>query len=121
LNYLGKGLSINGVFNREGNLVCELYIDTGDGDVNRTVFEALRDRRAELERGIGHELEWQELEGRRACRVKLECPGLVRDLDQHPKLIDWLMTNHLTFRRVLRPVVDALDEVVWMKHDAIPQ
>lgn len=113
LNSVRQGVTIAGVFNRDGNLVCELYIDTGDAAANLAVFGALHDRRNEIETAIGHPLQWQELENRRACRIKLATPGQISDESRHRELLAWLYGNHVTFKRVLRPIVQGLDATLW--------
>ena len=49
----------------------ELYIDRGtdaDSD-NEEIFDTLEESRADIENAFGEPLEWQRLEGRRACRI----------------------------------------------------
>ena len=48
----------------------ELYIDSQDGDNNQQFFEALFLKKETIEAAFGSSLDWQPLEGRRACRIK---------------------------------------------------
>ena len=54
----------------KGEVNVELYIDRGDADVNLAVLRQLMANKEEIERVYGDSLDWQELEGRRACRVR---------------------------------------------------
>jgi hypothetical protein len=113
LNFLGRGLSVNAVFIREGQLTCELYIDAGDADVNTAIFRALRELEVELARELDQDLEWQELPQRRACRIRAAIPGSVRGGNEQSELIDWLLTTHPRFTEVFRPVVATLSDSLW--------
>ena len=48
----------------------ELYIDSNDGANNQRYFEALFLKKEAIEGAFGSSLDWQPLEGRRACRIK---------------------------------------------------
>lgn len=111
LNFL-RGLGIAGVFASDGTLRCELYIDVGDGDANIRIFERLRDSKNEIESVLGERLNWDSLEGRRACRISLSTPGTPLDDDQGA-LITWLIDHHLKFRKVFVPIVNALPKDLW--------
>ena len=63
-----SGLSYNYVILKNSARI-ELYIDTGDKDKNKQIFDQLYSRRQEIESDFGEELEWQRLDDRRACRI----------------------------------------------------
>lgn len=74
-NWLGtssgkQGLGYNYVLRKDGAQV-ELYIDRGKGkDVeNKEIFEKISAQREKIENDFGESLEWERLEGKRACRV----------------------------------------------------
>jgi len=52
------------------------------------------------------ELEWMELEGKKASRIKAEFPGLVESTDEWEKYFVWLQETaekfHKTFSKALR-------------------
>jgi hypothetical protein len=48
----------------------ELYIDTGDKDENKRIFDGLHGRKAEIEQAFGAELSWERLDNKRGCRVR---------------------------------------------------
>lgn len=113
LNFF-RGLGIAGVFASDGTLRCELYIDIGEGNANIGIFDQLRESKNEIESAIGEKLNWDSLEGRRACRISVSTPGTPLDDDQDA-LIAWLIEHHLIFRRVFIPAVKGLPKNLWDK------
>jgi len=79
----------------------ELYIPD-----NKEVFNFLHEQKEEIEKELGMELEWMELEGKKASRIKAEFPGLVESTDEWEKYFVWLQETaekfHKTFSKALR-------------------
>ena len=94
---------------------AELYIDRGkESDLeNVSIFEQLLSHRDDIEKAFGKSLKWEELEGRRACRIGYRSieggyrtpeeswpsiqDGLVRNMDKLTKAIGpWLGELQLT-------------------------
>ncbi len=76
-----SGLGFNYVVRMEDARV-ELYIDRTDAEQNKQIFDALYERKAEIEQAFGGPLEWQRLDAKRACRILHLLPGGGL-LDQH--------------------------------------
>ena len=53
-----------------------LYIDAdqGTGMGNTIIFDKLKSRKTEIENEFGGPLEWESLEGKRACRISKAIP-----------------------------------------------
>ncbi len=64
-----RGLGFNYVIVQEYGLV-ELYIDRGDGEENKRIFDQLHGRKEEIEGSFGSPLLWERLDAKRACRIK---------------------------------------------------
>lgn len=92
-------------FHREGARV-EVYIDNGDHDWNKEIFDLLFDRREEIQSAIHGDLEWNwdRLEARRASRISVERSGNIND-DQATldEIHEWMVKNLLEFKRVFGP------------------
>lgn len=65
-----SGMGFNYVIWMEDEACVELYIDTGDLDENKAIFDSLAIKRAEVEKAFGDSLEWQRLDERRASRIR---------------------------------------------------
>lgn len=82
---------------------AELYIDRGDKAENEALFDRLyADREAIMEQ-VGQPLEWERLEDRRACRIKIERSADVFDQDQWPEMIRFMVAAMGRLERVLGP------------------
>lgn len=62
---------LNFVFARRSRFRLELYIDFGERERNKDVFDKLHTYKAEIESKLGEHLSWERLESRRASPVAL--------------------------------------------------
>ncbi|BDG61722.1 DUF4268 domain-containing protein [Caldinitratiruptor microaerophilus] len=85
---------------------ADVYIDRGDAEWNTRVFEALRARRDEVERQLGRPLEWEPLEGRRACRIAAYRAGSI-DADEATLagIREWAVATLADLKRVFGPLL----------------
>ena len=82
----------------------EVYIDVGNGDRNIRLLENLELHKEEIESTLNETLDWQRLEGRRACRIALHRPGSIEDdADTLADIQEWMVKNLLEFKRVFDP------------------
>lgn len=104
-----SGLIFSYVMTQHGSGV-ELYIDRGRGldDENTRIFETLHASRDEIERDFGGPLDWQPLEGKRACRIKRSLEGGYRDEERWPEIHDAMIDAMIRLERALRPHLDRL-------------
>lgn len=86
-----KGAVIGVNFAQKGQLRTELYIDSGDGDVNMQIFQELEQHKETLEAQFSEPLSWEDLPGRRACRIAAYGDGAVTEVAKHPEYIAWFI------------------------------
>jgi hypothetical protein len=112
-NYLRRGIQISIAFIKAGQASVEIYIDLGHRKKNEDVFFALRENKSRVEKEIGAQLQWQELPGKRACRVRLAMPGAIDEPAKHGALIKELVKQHAAFKKVFKPLVEELPQEIW--------
>jgi hypothetical protein len=96
-----KGAVYGCNFAAGGRLRAELYIDSGDGEANLELFRTLKERAQAIEAAYGKALSWEELPGRRACRIADYADGDVTNTDQHDAYIDWFFDAGIRLRGAL--------------------
>ena len=112
-NYLRKGVSLNLAFIKGGEVSVEIYIDLGDAQKNEEVLTALAESKVKVESDVGEPLLWQDLPGKRACRIRLVRAGSLDEPQSHPALIKQLASQHVAFKRIFKPLVEALPQEIW--------
>ena len=94
---------------RQHDAQAELYIDRTDGEVNFAIFDQLIENKEKVESAFGEPLEWQRLEGKRACRVRHRVGhGGWRDEEKWPEVIEAMVDSMIRLEKALRPHVKAL-------------
>lgn len=112
-HWLGMGAGISGLgWNyavRQHDTQVELYMDRGDGDENAQLFDQLYAHKDAVEKTFEAELEWQRLEGKRACRIRhrIEIGGW-RDEEKWPEIIEATVDAMIRLEKSLRDEVKAL-------------
>lgn len=102
------GLGFNYVFGKTCPRV-DLYIDTGDKDTNKRIFDELHAVRPRIEERFGASLGWERLDTKRACRVRADLSdGTVRDEANWPAMQDAMIDAMIRFEKALRPEIDRL-------------
>jgi CBS domain-containing protein len=79
-------------------LRLEFYIDTGDKEENKRIFDAMLRHRTVIESGVGQALEWEPLEKKRASRIALYTEGSITDEPEKLEmLVEWSVENAVRF------------------------
>ena len=108
-NWLGmrsplKGTGLVSVFSAKGKLRSDLYIDNGSTPENEQLFDALAHQREQFEAAYGRPLQWDRLDGKRACRIADGADGDVANLSDQDAYIDWFVDCGLRFRNALKAI-----------------
>lgn len=99
-----RGCGINSVFGAKGKIRQELYIDRPTPEDCRALFDALCARRDEFEAAYGRQLQWDQMEGRKACRILELSEGDVQDEEGYDSYVDFFIDSGERFRRALSAV-----------------
>lgn len=65
-----SGVSFNYVIWMTEETAVELYIDTGERDENKRIFDTLHTCRTEIEKAFAAPLSWERLDEKRGCRIR---------------------------------------------------
>ena len=72
--------------------------------MNLALFEALEEEKVAIESDFGKTLDWQRLEGKRACRIAMTRPGSIDETETKLEEINsWMVSNLLKFKEVFSP------------------
>ncbi len=98
-----RGCGVNHVF---GHRVArnELYIDRATPEECHEVFDRLHDRKDEFESAYGRQLDWDRMEGRKACKISEQRPADVANTAEHPQYVDFFMDGATRFRNAIASV-----------------
>jgi len=83
---------------------AEVYIDVGDAEENKSIFDALHEDRETIERQFGSQLSWEPLDERRACRIAVYRPGSIEaSSEELGEIRKWMATNLLKLKEIFGP------------------
>jgi hypothetical protein len=104
-----SGIGFNYVIRMEDAQV-EIYLDRGDAEQNKQIFDALQEHKTAVETAFGEPLEWQRLDAKRACRVRfLLTGGGLLDKQRWLEIQDQMIDAMVRLERAFRP------EIHWLK------
>lgn len=111
------GFQISATFNtQESRIGVEIYIQNEQA---QAFFELLYREKEEIEAEIEQALDWQELPGRKACRIVVyreDCA--LEDKDSWDEFLAWTTQNMEIFDRVFRPRIKSLNADDWIPTDS---
>jgi hypothetical protein len=90
-------------FAADRRIRVELYIDGGSATENAFMYAELVNHRTDIESSFGGPLSWEELEGRRACRVAYYTDGQLDASDEHEVYISWMLDSVRRLETALLP------------------
>lgn len=104
-----SGAEFASCFKSDG-LRLEIYLNHPDRAVNLARLEGLRAKRDQFEQALGETATWDEMAatgGRVAKSARVYVTSTfesVEEVDQWPAMMDWLMDQHVRFRRAIQAV-----------------
>lgn len=108
-----QGVVYSAVFAQGGKARAEIYIDQGDQEKNKLLFDALKDEEEEITATYGNPLEWERLDEKRASRIAIYRDGMIESSDSELEEIrKWQIENLLQIKQVFAPEIQkALREI----------
>lgn len=78
----------------------DLRIESGSRELNLALMERLEQEVEQIEAEFGAELEWDEMEGSRGCRVAVSRSGSIDDDTVLQEIRSWMVQSLLKFKQV---------------------
>jgi len=115
-NWIGTGAGLRGLglnYNVTQHMSqVELYIDRGKNteEENKAIFDQLHSSKDAIEEVFGEPLEWQQLEGKRACRIKkqFDLGGYRDDDDKWPQIHEAMIDAMIRLEKALKPNIKTI-------------
>src|SRR5262249_3944002 len=87
-----------------------LYIDRGEVQENKRIFDQLHSRREEIERSFGQALNWQRLDDKRASRIDftIDGGGYMDEETKWPAVQEAMSTAMVNFEKAISPFIREL-------------
>lgn len=91
-------------FTQNNQIRVELYIDTGDINKNKHLFDWLQQQQAKLQSQFNETLSWERLDNKRASRITMYREGsILSDPSTLEEIEQWCIQRLLQFRKVFDP------------------
>ena len=98
--------SFGAVFRSNNRVSVEVYIDYGDFDSNKALYDWLYKRKEVIEKQLGFSVQWDRLDEKQACRISIDRSG---NIENSPAELDeirkWQIEKLMTFKRVFGPLL----------------
>lgn len=98
--------SFGAVFVSNNRVRVEVYIDYGDSESNKALYDWLYKKKEEIERLLGFPLHWDRLDEKQACRISTDRSGSIQNDDEELEQIrKWQIEKLLIFKKVFGPLL----------------
>ena len=97
----------------KSNCGAELYIDRGKDsqEENKKLFDQLKQYQTQIDSSINAFVDWQRLDSRRACRIRIDLAGGYRSPDEEwPQIQEKMIIVMNELEEALKPALKALKE-----------
>jgi hypothetical protein len=101
-----SGIILGAVFAQGGKARTEVYIDVGDGEKNKALFDWLFNQREEIHSKLGKEVEWVRLDDKRASRIAVYRDGYIESSEEElVEIKEWHVENLINFKKIFSPLI----------------
>lgn len=106
-----SGMTYGANFSQGGKARAELYIDLGDHEKNKYVFDQLFNMKGEIQDSLGQEISWERLDNKRASRLALYIDGSIEESDSElEKVKNWHIEQLLKLKAALGKKIGQLSK-----------
>ena len=106
-----SGITYGANFSQGGKARSELYIDLGEQEKNKYVFDQLNHLKEEIEASLGEAVSWERLDSKRASRLALYTDGSIEDSDSDLEVVkSWHIERLLKLKSALGNKISSLSK-----------
>lgn len=104
-----RGLNFNHVIGQD-YAISELYIDRGDSEENKRIFDHFNNHKNEIENTFGDKISWERLDSKRASRIKWigQRGGYRNPEPEWPEIQNEMVEKMIKLESALKPFWDSL-------------
>ena len=101
-----SGVDLNAAFTQGEKVRTELYIDFGEGEKNKALFDWLYNNREDIHSKFGKELIWERLDEKRGSRIAIYREGSIQwDEEDLQEIKTWHIENLIAIKKHLIPYI----------------
>lgn len=120
-NWIGIGIGISGVnintVISKSYARVEVYINRGEKEENKKVFDFYKSNQKELEAKFGEDLTWERMDDKVSCRIKYQLNEVnVFEKDDWPTMIDFLVKSVSSMETVFKPFTKKLSDFLKLQY-----
>ena len=93
----------------KGEIRVEFWLGRQDRDENKLFFDALMERREQIETAFEGELTWRRLDHRKSSRVEYAAPFETTDREIWPELVNWHARHIERLEKAFSPEIERLN------------
>ena len=103
-----SGIYYSAAFGQKNKVRTEIYIDQGDREKNKNLFDAIAKHKAEIESNFGSQLEWERSDDQKYSRIAVYCDGdIEKSSDSELEEIrEWHIENLLKIKEMFTPEIE---------------
>ncbi len=102
------GIYYGAAFGVKNKVRTEIYINQGDYEKNKNLFDALANRKREITSNFGSQLEWSRNDHQQMSRIAVYHDGDIEKSsdDELEEIREWHIENLLKFKEVFTPEIE---------------
>lgn len=101
-----SGIAFGAVFVQSDQARTELYIDVGDSEKNKALFDWLYEQRNDIQSKIEKEIDWERMDDKRASRIAIYRDGTIHSpTEELSEIKQWHIKNLIDFKKTFTPLI----------------